>query len=173
MGMWGRKDQEENRPQAAPAPAPATPNPQPAASAAPPRKALPMDSTKAIIGPSIQIKGELIGKEDLVIEGKVEGVIRLIEHHLTIGSKAKIQATLEAKAIRVEGEVTGDVIAGERVELLAGSTVKGDIVSPRISIADGAKFKGSVDMDHSKSAAVAAVGKSAGAATGKSPSLNH
>jgi cytoskeletal protein CcmA (bactofilin family) len=103
---------------------------------------------KAIIGPSIQVKGELIGNEDLVIEGRVEGVVRLKEHHLTVGKSAQVQATLEAKAIRVEGTVQGDIMAGERVELAAGSTVVGDIVAPRIIISDGARFKGTVDMDH-------------------------
>ncbi|MDQ7006892.1 MAG: polymer-forming cytoskeletal protein [Acidobacteriota bacterium] len=130
-----------------------------------------MDTTKAIIGPSIQIKGELIGKEDLVIEGHVEGVVRLLDHHLTIGSKAKIEATLEAKAIRIEGSVIGDVVAGERVELMAGSSVKGDIASPRISIADGARFKGSVDMDRSKSPQASAKDKTAAAP--KSASVSH
>ena len=111
-----------------------------------------MEKTKAVIGPSIQIKGELIGKEDLAIEGRVEGIIRLSEHELLIGQKARIEATLEAKIIRVEGEVRGDIMASERVELAPGSSVSGDIVSPRIAIADGARFKGSVDMDRSKNA---------------------
>ncbi|MDH3284401.1 MAG: polymer-forming cytoskeletal protein [Acidobacteriota bacterium] len=120
-----------------------------------------MDPRKAHIGPSIQIKGELIGNEDLVIEGKVEGVVRLKDHHLTIGNQASIRATLEAKAIRVEGKVLGDVVANEKVELASGSTLLGDIVSPRIVISDGARFKGSVDMEN-KSAPAAA--KSATAA---------
>jgi cytoskeletal protein CcmA (bactofilin family) len=114
-----------------------------------------MESRKAHIGPSIQVKGELIGSEDLVIEGKVEGVIRLREHHLTIGNQADIKATVEAKAIRIEGKVTGDVLAGEKVELASGSALLGDIVSPRITISDGARFKGSVDMDQGGQAAPA------------------
>lgn len=109
-----------------------------------------MDKTKAVIGPSIEIKGELIGKEDLAIEGRVEGNIRLSDNELLVGQKARIDATLEAKIVRVEGEVRGDIMASERVELAPGSKVSGDIVSPRIAIADGARFKGSVDMDRSK-----------------------
>lgn len=109
-----------------------------------------MDKTKAVIGPSIVIKGELIGKEDLAIEGRVEGNIRLSDNELLVGQKARIDATLEAKIVRVEGEVRGDILASERVELAPGSQVSGDIVSPRIAIADGARFKGSVDMDRSK-----------------------
>ncbi len=105
--------------------------------------------SKAVIGPSIQVKGELIGDEDLVIEGKVEGVVRLKQHHLVIGKSAEIDATLEAKSIRIEGTVRGDVVASERVELAGGSTLLGDITAPRMMIADGARFKGSVDMDRS------------------------
>ena len=106
-----------------------------------------MDSRKAHIGPSIQVKGELIGNEDLVNEGKIEGVVRLKDHHLTVGNQADIRATVEAKSLRIEGKVTGDVVAGEKVELASGSSLLGDIVSPRITISDGARFKGSVDMD--------------------------
>ena len=152
MGMWGRKDQDDDRP--------GTGSGQPsqpeasgtkAASTAPPaqqpRPQGSAPSQRAIIGPSIQVKGELIGREEPVVEGYVEGVIRLKEHHLTVGETADLHATLEAKAIRVEGKVDGDIVAGERVELAGGSTVLGDIKSPRISIADGARFKGSVDME--------------------------
>ena len=91
MAMWGRRDQDESQPTS---PAKETPSmPHPATTAAP-LKGRSMDSTqKAKIGPSIQIKGELLGKEDLVIEGHVEGVVRLKDHHLTVGRQAKIQAT--------------------------------------------------------------------------------
>ena len=110
-----------------------------------------METSKAVIGPSIQVKGELIGDEDLVIEGKVEGVVRLKDHHLVVGKSAQIDATLEAKSIRIEGTVRGDVIAKERVELANDSALTGDIVAPRMMIADGARFKGSVDMDRASS----------------------
>jgi cytoskeletal protein CcmA (bactofilin family) len=152
MGMWGRKDQEDDRPGTGPGqPSQPEAGGTKAASTAPPaQQPRPQGSApaqRAIIGPSIQVKGELIGREDLVVEGYVEGVIRLKEHHLTVGETADLHATLEAKAIRVEGKVDGDIVAGERVELAGGSTVLGDIKSPRISIADGARFKGSVDME--------------------------
>ncbi len=143
MAMWGRKDHEENT--ASTSDSAATPQPAAAKSAEP--RGQSMDPRKAHIGPSIQVKGELIGNEDLVIEGKVEGVVRLKDHHLTIGNQANIQATLEAKGIRVEGKVKGDVVASEKVELASGSALLGDIVSPRIVISDGARFKGSVDME--------------------------
>jgi len=98
------------------------------------------------IGQSICIRGELTGDEDLTIEGRVEGKIDLKEHNLTIGPKGRIQAEIRAKSVIVRGEVNGNVRAGERVELAETGRVIGDIVSPRIIIADGARFKGSVDM---------------------------
>ncbi|MFQ5719517.1 MAG: polymer-forming cytoskeletal protein [Acidobacteriota bacterium] len=98
------------------------------------------------IGQSICIRGELTGQEDLTIEGKVEGKIDLQEHNLTIGPNGRIQAEVGARTVVVQGEVTGNIKARERVELAETGHVKGDIVSPRIVIADGARFKGSVDM---------------------------
>ncbi len=150
MSIWGRRETEDDQ---NPVMVTGEPGNEPRTAAErPATKGAAMETRRAIIGPSIQVKGELIGKEDLVIEGKVEGVVRLRDHHLVIGKTAVIEATLEAKSIRIEGTVRGDVMAGERVELASGSTLTGDIVSPRISIADGARFKGSVDMDRSGAA---------------------
>jgi cytoskeletal protein CcmA (bactofilin family) len=138
-----------------------------------------MEGRSATIGPSIHVKGELMGNEDLVIEGRIEGIVRLRDHHLTVGKSATILATVEAKSIRVEGNVQGDVQASERVELAAGSSVVGDVTAPRVSIADGARFKGSVDMDKggprpaaasaSPAATPAAVPAGAGKASGSTP----
>lgn len=155
MAMWGRKDDESQAQvpgQSSGSVAPAeTTVATPHATPAPGRSEAARSEAgrKAILGPSIQVKGELIGSEDLVIEGKVEGTVRLRDHQLTIGRSAQVQATLEAKMIRIEGTVHGDVQAGDRVELAPGSTLVGDITAPRMLIADGARFKGSVDMDHS------------------------
>ena len=98
------------------------------------------------IGKSVVIKGELNGSEDLTIEGRVEGKIELTEHVLTIGSNGKIQAEVFAKALIVLGEVNGNINASEKVEIRDGGSVDGDIVSPRIAIAEDAHFRGSVDM---------------------------
>jgi cytoskeletal protein CcmA (bactofilin family) len=98
------------------------------------------------IGPSIFIKGELSGDEDLTIEGRVEGKIELKSHNLTIGPKGKISAQLHANAVIIRGEVTGNVFARERVEIADTGRLSGDITSPRIVISDGAQFRGSVDM---------------------------
>lgn len=101
----------------------------------------------ALIGQSIHFKGELTGNEDLTIDGTVEGKIDLKEHNLTIGKNGRIKADLHAKTIIIVGEVTGKIIADEKVEIQATGRLDGDIFSPRLSIADGAHFKGTVDMD--------------------------
>jgi cytoskeletal protein CcmA (bactofilin family) len=94
----------------------------------------------------VVIKGELNGSEDLTIEGQVEGKIELKDHVLTIGPNGKIKAQVFAKALIVLGEVNGNVNATEKVEIRDGGSVDGDIVSPRVAIAEGAHFRGSVDM---------------------------
>ena len=104
------------------------------------------DPTLVNIGPSIFIKGELSGDEDLTIEGRVEGKIELKSHNLTIGPKGRIHAAVHANAVTIKGEVTGNVFARERVEIADSGRLTGDITSPRITISDGAHFRGSVDM---------------------------
>lgn len=98
------------------------------------------------IGKSVVIKGELNGSEDLTIEGHVEGKIELREHVLTIGPNGKIKAEVFAKSVVVLGEVTGNVTATEKVDIRENGSVEGDIVAPRVAIAEGAHFRGSVDM---------------------------
>jgi len=98
------------------------------------------------IGKSVVIKGELNGSEDLTIEGHVEGKIELKDHVLTIGPNGKIKAAVFAKSVIVLGEVNGNVTASEKVDIRDGGSVDGDIVSPRVAIAEGAHFRGSVDM---------------------------
>ena len=98
------------------------------------------------IGKSVVIKGELNGSEDLTIEGHVEGTIQLRDHVLTIGPNGKIKAQVFAKSVIVLGEVTGNVTASEKVDIRDNGSVDGDIVSPRVAIAEGAHFRGSVDM---------------------------
>jgi cytoskeletal protein CcmA (bactofilin family) len=102
------------------------------------------------IGKSIHVRGELSGNEDLTIEGTIEGKIVLKDHSLVVGSTGKIQAEIHAKAVTIQGEVHGNVHAEDRIELSTSGTVKGDLVAPRIVIADGARFKGTVDMDRQR-----------------------
>lgn len=102
------------------------------------------------IGQSICIKGELNGNEDLTIEGKVEGDIRLKDHNLIIGTNGKIKAEIFAKNITVMGEVDGNVHAEEKVEISKSGRLMGNITAPRVVIEDGARFKGSVEMESTK-----------------------
>lgn len=105
-----------------------------------------IERDKVNIGKSVVIKGELSGSEDLTIEGHVEGRIELRDNVLTIGPNGKIRAEVFAKAVIVLGEVAGNVTASEKVDIRDNGSVDGDIVSPRVAIAEGAHFRGSVDM---------------------------
>ena len=99
------------------------------------------------IGQSIEIKGELTGNEDLTIEGKVEGRIKLQDHNLTIGANGRITAEIRAKTVQVIGEVVGNITADDRVQIAETGSMVGDIIAPRVMLADGARFKGSIDME--------------------------
>jgi len=98
------------------------------------------------IGKSVVIKGELSGSEDLTIEGQVEGKIELRQNLLTIGPNAKIKAQVFAKTVVVEGQVHGNISAGERIDIRDKGVVEGNLAAPRVAIADGAHFRGSIDM---------------------------
>ena len=100
----------------------------------------------ANIGESIQIEGTLTGNEDLTIDGKVRGRIKLGGHALTIGSNGKIEAGLHAKLVIVQGEVNGNITADDKIHITSSGSVKGDLRAPRIALDDGARFAGSVDM---------------------------
>jgi cytoskeletal protein CcmA (bactofilin family) len=114
------------------------------------------------IGKSVVIKGELNGSEDLTIEGHVEGTIQLREHVLTIGPNGKIKAQVFAKSVVVLGEVTGNVTASDKVDIRDNGSVDGDIISPRVAIAEGAHFRGSVDMQRKGGAAATTTAPQAG-----------
>jgi len=111
------------------------------------------------IGKSVVIKGELNGSEDLTIEGHVEGTIQLKDHVLTIGPNGKIKAQVFAKSVIVLGEVTGNVTASDKVDIRDNGSVDGDIISPRVAIAEGAHFRGSVDMQRKAAAPAQASAK--------------
>jgi cytoskeletal protein CcmA (bactofilin family) len=107
----------------------------------------------ASIGKSIVIKGELSGGEDLTIEGEVEGKIELRDHVVTIGSNGRIKAQITAKSIVVQGHVAGNLNATEKVDIQESGSVEGDVVAPRVAIADGSHFKGSIDMQRKEPSA--------------------
>ncbi len=154
--MWKRD--ESVKPTTPPAPGTAAPA-APAVSmpqAANERLTQPLQGGNVNIGKSVVIKGELSGSEDLTIEGNVEGRIELKENILTIGPNGKIRAEVFAKAVIVLGEVTGNVTASEKVDIRDNGSVDGDITSPRVAIAEGAHFRGSVDMQRAGSSKPAA-----------------
>jgi cytoskeletal protein CcmA (bactofilin family) len=101
----------------------------------------------AVIGPSIHINGDLSGEEDLIIQGKVTGTIQLKEKSLTVGAQGQVDANVLAKSVNVEGEVKGDLYGSERVAIRKTGNVHGNIVSPKVSLEEGCRFKGSIDMD--------------------------
>ncbi len=104
------------------------------------------DRDTVTIGKSIVIKGEVSGSENLTVEGHVEGKIELKQHLLTIGSHGRIRAEVFAKSVVVLGEVIGNIKASEKVAIRDDGTVEGDIVAPRVAIAEGARFRGGIDM---------------------------
>lgn len=106
------------------------------------------------IGSNLTIDGTVTGSEPVLIEGTVRGKINL-SGELRIGTKARVEATVHAKNVTVEGKLTGDVSADEKVELVASATVDGNIKAPKIVVAEGARFRGSVDMGSAKPAATA------------------
>jgi cytoskeletal protein CcmA (bactofilin family) len=116
----------------------------------------------ALIGRSVVIKGELDGSEDLTIEGHVEGKIELRDHTLTVGPNGRIKAQVFAKAVIVLGELVGNINASEKVDIRDNGSVDGDVVAPRVAIAEGAHFRGSIDMQR-KGQAAGMPGAAAGA----------
>ncbi len=129
--MW--KKNEES-----PQPVPAAPTQ--AASRQAPQKA-------SVIGPSIRIKGNLTGKEDLVIQGQLEGEVRLQENNVTVGREGRIRADIYGRTVHVEGEVKGHLFGEQEVVIRASGKVQGNIVSPRVVLEKGSNFKGSIDME--------------------------
>ena len=105
-----------------------------------------VENVSARIGKTIVICGEVKGGEDLIVDGRVEGTITLIESRLTIGPNASVSADLSAKDVLIQGHVQGNVVASGRVELRAGCTMEGDIRALRLAVEDNAVFRGKVDL---------------------------
>jgi cytoskeletal protein CcmA (bactofilin family) len=98
------------------------------------------------LGKSLVIKGELSASEDLTLYGQMEGSIAVRDHTISIGPHANIRASISAKAVVIMGAVTGNVTAGERIEIQATGSVTGDIVAPRLVVAEGGRLSGKVEM---------------------------
>jgi len=152
--MW-TKQQPQTEPSAVPpATGPAssvTPFSAPSAS----RSSSSTARNSARLGSSLQIKGHITGTEDLQIDGKVEGSISLRGHQLTVGSAAQLTSEIHAAEVVVYGKVVGNVHARDRVDVKTDGSVVGDISTARISIEDGAHFKGRIEIDPAKSPSAA------------------
>jgi cytoskeletal protein CcmA (bactofilin family) len=150
--MWNRRKEEE--------PAPRT-TPAPPTSSVPAKEGIPMSSLPsrpteprsdvvrggaAIIGKSVVLKGQIYGREDLTIDGEVEGTVELQEHRLTIGPNGKVVATIKAREIVVLGTVQGNIETRDKIDIRKEAKVVGDIRTARIVIEEGAYFKGSIDI---------------------------
>ena len=168
--MWKRDEAVKPTSQPTPA-APVASNVQPSAPVA--QQAEPRRTERDLvnIGKSVVIKGELSGSEDLTIEGQVEGKIELKDHLLTIGPNGRIKAQVFAKTVIVLGEVNGNVSASEKVEIRDGGSVDGDIISPRVAIAEGAHFRGSVDMQKKGGSASASTSASSSVKSAPAPTV--
>jgi cytoskeletal protein CcmA (bactofilin family) len=107
------------------------------------------DRATARLGTSLHVKGEISGNEDLLIDGSVEGLVQLDERKLTVGATAKLTADIIAREVVVYGTVKGNLRAKDRIEIKKDGSVNGDLTTARISIEDGAYFKGSIEIDKS------------------------
>ena len=154
MSVWKRNENEFAPPPAAAA----QPTPPPVQSPAPPvaaaRAPEPPQRARvaATIGPSIAIKGDVTGEEDLIIEGRIEGKILLKANSVTIGRNGRVKANVYANSIMVEGEVEGDLIGKDEVVIRQSGKVKGNVAAPRVVLDSGARFQGSIDMEQQSQA---------------------
>ncbi|HEV8411972.1 MAG TPA: polymer-forming cytoskeletal protein [Bryobacteraceae bacterium] len=119
----------------------------------------PARAGNAVLGKSVTVKGQILSREDLTIDGEVEGTIEMQEHRLTIGHNGKVRASVKAREVIVLGTLHGNVETGDRIDIRKEAKLVGDIRTARIVIEDGAYFKGNVDIvraDVPKSTAPAA-----------------
>jgi cytoskeletal protein CcmA (bactofilin family) len=139
--MW-KKDEMQ-------APAPATPRPEEKTPRPESPKAATSTGERAIIGPSITIRGDVSGDEDLLIQGRVDGSVDLKLQSVTVGREGRVKANITSRVIIVEGEVEGDLRAEEQIILRSTAKVQGDITASRVVLEDGASFRGGVEMGDS------------------------
>lgn len=152
--MWNRRKEEENlpKPTQTPAPAPAAPNQpreaQAQMSSLPTRTHEPAGQSggAATIGKAVNVKGQIISREDLLIDGEVEGTVEANDHRVTVGPNGRVQAGIKAREIVVHGTIQGNVEAADKIDIKKDAKLIGDIKTTRIVIEDGAYFKGSIDI---------------------------
>jgi cytoskeletal protein CcmA (bactofilin family) len=162
--MWNRRKEEES----APKPASAPPTPSELAKEGIPMSTLPSRSSSephselsrggnAVLGKSVIVKGQIFSREDLTIDGEVEGTVELQEHRLTVGPNGKVLANIKAREVVVLGTVHGNVETTDKIDIRKEAKLVGDIKTARIVIEDGAYFKGSVDIVRAETLRPAAV----------------
>jgi cytoskeletal protein CcmA (bactofilin family) len=170
--MWNKRKEEEYPPKPAPAPAPTASQAKETApmSTNPTPSHHPASDSRgpAIIGKSVMIKGQIFSREDLTIDGEIDGSVELHEHRLTVGPNGKLQAGVKAREVVVLGTIHGNVEASDKIDIRKDAKLVGDIKTARIVIEDGAYFKGSIDIarpEASKPAAAPAAQPKAAAVT--------
>jgi cytoskeletal protein CcmA (bactofilin family) len=119
------------------------PGSTPPATPQPPRR----PGESATIGTSIRIKGDLSGDEDLLIQGQIQGKVKLESHNVTVGPSGRVKADIRGRTIRVEGEVVGNLYGEEEIIIRSSGRVQGNLQAPRVTLENGSNFKGSIDMD--------------------------
>ena len=147
--MWNKRKEEEYPPKSGAAPAaPALSRDNPPMSTAPSSSHFNPDVRgPAVIGKSVMIKGQIFSREDLTIDGEIDGSVELQEHRLTVGPHGKLQAGVKAREIVVLGTIHGNVEASDKIDIRKDAKLVGDIKTARIVIEDGAYFKGSIDIN--------------------------
>jgi cytoskeletal protein CcmA (bactofilin family) len=157
--MWNKKKEEDYPPKSSPTTpqaSSASKESNPTMSASAPNYTGVEARGSAVIGKSVMIKGQIFSREDLTIDGEVEGSVELQEHRLTVGPHGKVQAGVKAHEIIVLGTIHGNVDAADRIEIRKDARLVGDIKTARIVIEDGAYFKGSIDIQRPEVARPAA-----------------
>ncbi len=150
MSMWNKKEEP-------PAPRPASVPPAPIAAPEIKKEPTPVSSTPfrspepdsrnaATVGKSVKIVGQIFTKEDLYVDGDVEGTIESLENKVTVGPNGRVQASIKAREVIILGQVQGDVETSDKVDIRKDARLVGNITTSRISIEDGALFKGSIDI---------------------------
>jgi cytoskeletal protein CcmA (bactofilin family) len=147
--MWNKRKEEEYPPKSASIPAASanqTKENQPMSTAPATSHYSPEMRGPAVIGKSVMIKGQIFSREDLTIDGEIDGSVELQEHRLTVGPHGKLQAGVKAREIVVLGTIHGNVEASDKIDIRKDAKLVGDIKTARIVIEDGAYFKGSIDI---------------------------
>lgn len=165
--MWN-KDEQSSQSSQSKSPSPSRSTSEPEAPASPRSQSPSGELTR--IGPSVSLRGTLRCEEDLRIEGRLQGEVSVPEHRVVIGSTGRVEADVRGRVVEVEGRVVGDLVGTERVVVAASGNVEGNIKAPRVSLENGAQFKGSIDMDPGATSEAAAQRKGPKQAPAATPS---